>query len=119
MRYYSLAALLLMLLLACASTTETNSARQSTNTLTAAEIAASTARSAFEAVDLLRPQWLRTRGGTYLPAVYLDNTKYGEIDALRNIPAANIAEMQYLSSNDATTRFGTGHVGGAILVKTK
>ncbi len=118
MRYYS-PALLLILLWACASTTGTNSARQSPNTLTADEIAASTARSAFEAVDLLRPQWLRTRGGPYLPAVYLDNTKYGEIEALRNIPAANIAEMQYLSSNDATTRYGTGHVGGAILVKTK
>ena len=119
MRYCSLAAILLSWLLACASTKGTNSPGQSPNALTAAEISASTARNAFEAVDLLRPQWLRTRGGSYLPVVYLDNTKYGEIDALRNIPAANVAEMQYMSSSDATTRFGTGHVGGAILVKTK
>jgi hypothetical protein len=105
--------------MACASTTGTKSPRRSTNILTAEEIASSTAKDAFEVIDLLRPQWLRTRGGPYLPVVYLDNTKYGEVESLRNIPAANIAEIRYLSANEATTLYGTGHIGGAIVVKVK
>jgi hypothetical protein len=119
MRYACLLFLSAIILIACASATGTKSPRRSTNVITAEEIASSTARDALEVVDLLRPQWLRTRGGPYLPIVYLNNAKYGEIDALREIPAANVAEVRYLSANEATTLYGTGHIGGAIAVKLK
>ena len=38
--------------------------------------------------------------------------------SLREIPAAAVIDILYLNAADATTRFGTGHDNGAILVRT-
>jgi hypothetical protein len=38
---------------------------------------------------------------------------------LRQVRAQNIATMEFMGPSDATTRFGTGHVGGAILIVTR
>ena len=40
-------------------------------------------------------------------------------DALRSLSVADIQEMQYLSAADATMRFGTNFVGGAIVVTSR
>ncbi|MCI0691817.1 hypothetical protein L0337_07395 [candidate division KSB1 bacterium] len=111
---------------ACASSTGTKSPRRSTNLITAEEIAASTARDAYEAIQLLRPSWLVTRGiaspnnpRSTVPTAYINNSRLGDIENLRNVSAISIAEIRLLSPNDATTLYGTGNVGGAIMVKTK
>jgi hypothetical protein len=112
-------------LVGCASTSGTQSSpRRSTNLIAAEEIAASSAKDAAEAINLLRPQWLTARGvsstGINLDlAVYLNNGRLNDMEMLRGIPANNIVEIRYLSSSEATTLFGTGNMGGAILVKTK
>jgi hypothetical protein len=119
--------LLAVLFLACASSKETTTERRSNYLITAEEIAASSARNAFDAVQLLRPNWLRMRGAagstlrgeTIAPVVYSDNVRLGGMENLSGIAAADIATIEYLSARDATTRFGTGHAGGAILVKSK
>jgi len=73
----------------------------------------------YDAVRRLRPMWLRARGGAS-PQVIIDgNRAAGGLDALRSMRASEIQEMRYLSSSDATTRFGTGFDGGAILVTTR
>jgi len=75
--------------------------------------------SALAAIQRLRPNWLRTRTGAP-PQVHVDgNFQMGGIETLRTIPIAEIQEMEYLNAADATTRFGTNYVSGAILVTTK
>lgn len=93
--------------------------------LTAAEIAQrSGLQNAYEAVQRLRAAWLRTRdigGPVRGPApivVYIDGIRGSGLDDLRNIPVSMVVEMQKLSANDATTRYGTDHMSGAILVIT-
>ncbi len=106
-------------------------ARGRANLITEAEIAASAAnlQNAFEIVQRLRPAMLRTRSGSTTGSnggamdvtateikVYFDSTPLRGIDGLREIQATQIREIRYLSANDATTLFGTGHQGGAIQV---
>jgi len=43
----------------------------------------------------------------------------GELITLQNIPVAEIAEIRYISGPDATTRWGTGVLGGVIEVIRK
>lgn len=95
------------------------------NELTAAELAVRDYESAFDAVRALRPNWLRQRGRASLTrqaasqvVVYLDGTRVGGPDYLRQLRASDVAVMEYLNAADATNRYGTGHVGGAIVVRT-
>ena len=50
--------------------------------------------------------------------VYLDGTRMGERDALRQVDSHNIDYIQYLDARQATARLGSGHVNGAILIHT-
>jgi hypothetical protein len=71
---------------------------------------------ALQAVQRLRTRWLQTRAGLEAPVLYVDGTRRGSADELRFLRADEIERMEYMSPSDATTRFGTGHTGGAILV---
>jgi hypothetical protein len=81
--------------------------------------------TAFELVQNVRPRWLQDRGPTSLDGsrtpvqIYLDGSRYGGPEALQAISLDAIEEMRYLGAADATTRFGTGHGGGVILVTTR
>jgi len=95
--------------------------------ITMEEIAALHVGTAYEVVQMLRPAFLRTRGAasindpTPVPAVvYLDGFRHGDTpEALKTIDRIAVREIEYLDSREATTRFGTGHRGGAILVRTR
>ena len=100
------------------------------NVITAAEIAerAAEASNALQIVQKLRPQMLTTRGrfspadssdAGARPKVVVDGVAYGQIENLVNVNAVSVGEIRYLNATDATTRFGTGYVGGVILVTTK
>jgi hypothetical protein len=39
-------------------------------------------------------------------------------EILRSVSVANVEEIRFLDARDATTRFGTGYVSGAILITT-
>jgi len=74
---------------------------------------------AFQAIQRLRARWLQSRSGTFAK-VYVDGAERpGGLDSLNGMPVADISDMRYLSANEATTRFGTGNSGGAILITTK
>lgn len=82
--------------------------------------------SAYDLVAQLRPEYLRSRGTSSLrdlrPAtatVYLDGVRYGNIDTLRTMGGDQIQRIEYINAADATTRYGTDHVGGALLIKTR
>lgn len=82
------------------------------------------ARDAFEAVSRLRANWLRPRGVSSISLrggtrVYLNGTRLGGIEELRQINADMIDSVQFLDGVEATLRFGTGNGDGAILVNTR
>lgn len=110
---------------ACGSTAP-GTPRTLSDVITQEEIAASNATTAYETVQQLRPQYLRSRGpsslqfdGPLLPIIYIDNVASGGPDVLRSISAAEVSEIRYISAADATTRYGTGHTGGVIQVKLR
>ena len=94
---------------------------KSATSITAEEIATTPANNIYDAVQRLRPQWFtstRIRGGA--PGeelvVYLDGNRYGNLASLRQISVGGVQEVRYYNASEATSRFGTGHTGGAILV---
>lgn len=75
--------------------------------------------SVYDAIGRLRPNWLRGRGSA-LPVVMVDgNRQGGGMDVLRSLSVVDVQELRFMSAADATTRYGTGFDGGAILVTTK
>jgi hypothetical protein len=50
---------------------------------------------------------------------YLNSSPLGDVNTLRSVQAASVKEVQFLNAADATTRFGTGHDSGVILVTSK
>ena len=117
----------MLLLPACASSGAAgggSSPRRNSNVLTAEDLATYQQDSLHDAIRRLRATWLRRRGaGTSTSVevvqVYVDNARMGDSNALRNIAVNDVARVEYMNGGDATTRFGTGHGGGAILVTTR
>jgi hypothetical protein len=98
----------------------------SRDVLTAEEISRASGMTAYDVVQQLRPQFLRLRSarstqaaGHAEPVVYVDNIRAGGLDALRGVRAESVEDIRYIGASDATTRFGTGHMGGAILVRIR
>jgi len=87
--------------------------------ITEAEINAGTNyQNALEVVQYLRPQMLRPRGS--LPVMlYIDDVKMNDMNGLATVPSNRVKEIRFINARDATTRWGTGHDSGAILVSTK
>jgi hypothetical protein len=118
---------LLVGLAGCASTGDgERAARQHRNILTEEQIQAGHHRTAFDAVQTLRPAWLRERPLSVTNpegaevVVYVDGVRMtGGVETLRQVRAEVITRMEFMTPADATTRFGTGHVGGAILITTR
>jgi hypothetical protein len=89
--------------------------------------------SAYDIVRVLRPSMLTSRGITTARSqsqsrvweadhgikVYLDGIRYGGVESLATIPANTVREIRWLSAGDATIRYGTGNVAGAIVVATR
>jgi hypothetical protein len=125
MRYRSLVVVLLVVVAACTHAGTTRQKRDP-NLITQDEIERVTATNAYEAVQMLRPSFLRTRGITSpvtgmpeLAMVYLDGMKMGDIGQLQRIPTVGIISIRYINAIDANQRYGRGHEGGAILVDTR
>ena len=93
--------------------------------ITALEISESSASTAYEAVRLLRPNWLADRGvdvfgqtaGDALK-VYVDGHRFGGIETLSEISARNVQTIRFFGAAQAVARWGAGHAQGAILVNT-
>lgn len=112
-------------LVSCAGRQAGGSARR-TGSIQSSEIAAVSATNAYDLVRQLRRGWLVSRGPTSLsdpspayPTVYMDGVEVGELDFLRSIAAADVAEIEFLSTQESNLRYGSGHFGGIILVTTR
>ena len=90
------------------------------------EFEASPAHDAFAVVQQYRPQWLRSRGRTSfqdadagLVQLYVNGSRWGEIERLREIPITEVIEIRYRNGQEATMRYGNNHAGGVIEVRMR
>lgn len=119
-----------LVLCACASTGGRAGAQspREADRISPEEIQSQPAGTAYDAVQRLRPNWLRGRsatlaGGTtatvHLPSVFVDNVYFGSLQSLRQFNLDSVSEILFSSASEATTRYGTGYLGGVIHVHTK
>lgn len=119
-------------LAACASGSGgASTGKQNPNVISTEEIAASSASNAYEVIQRLRPNFLRTRGAVHgTPGaanavemvdlvVYLNENRLGGSDQLRQVSTTDIREIRYFNSSEATTKWGTGHSAGAIQIVSR
>lgn len=104
----------------------TPSGSQARNLLTTADLRQVENLNAYEAIRRLQPRWLTGRGQAVLvnparegPRVYLDGMYYGEMGILKRMSVRTIQQIRFLSSPQATLRYGTGHADGAFEVLTR
>jgi hypothetical protein len=119
--------LVLLLALACAAPATRPRAGADPQLITEEEVEASRAPTAFEVIQKLRANFLSYRGETSLnrnrsqpyPTVYVDGQEFGPLATLRNIPASQVSTIRLYRSWEATTKFGTGNMGGVIAITTR
>jgi hypothetical protein len=126
--------LVTVLCAACAGTGTTRPSRE-LDVITRAQLEHSRAYDAYEAIRLIRPQWLRARApnevrreagaqGGFAPRaadevqVYRDEQRLGPATSLTQVPISSVQEIRFLNGSDATTRYGIGHTAGALIVTT-
>ena len=111
----------------CASQGGSGGATRSRNLITSEELMEVPHSSVYEAVRALRPRWLQARSGAsfanpperYTPQVYVDWQLRGGLDEMWTIQPSEVGAITFLSASDATTRFGTNNIGGAIVITTR
>ncbi len=113
-------------MLACVPARSSTGPAYDSQLITEDEIVRSHASSAFDAIQKLRANFLSNRGPTTIsarsspyPTVYVDEQIYGDITILRSIPAEIVSTIRLYRSWEATTRYGTGNMGGVIAVTTR
>ena len=94
--------------------------------ITEDEIDASGGSTAYDVIRKLRANFLSYRGETSFrrtsspyPTVYVDGQAFGEISMLRTIPAMQISTIRLYRAWEASTRYGTGNMGGVIAISTR
>jgi hypothetical protein len=99
--------------------------RRRRDVLTREELLESGTTNLFEAVDRLRPLWMRgrgasnLRGGGSMVVVYQNNTQLGGIDVLRTLNPEFAEELRFLDGPTASNTLpglGSRAVAGAIVI---
>jgi len=94
------------------------------NVLTGDQLRRTDTSNLWDALRRLRPQWLRARADISLvsgddggePIVYVHGIRHGELRTLQQMNIDQVRRVEFIDGRDATTRFGTGHGGGVIMV---
>lgn len=115
-----------LILLVTACSTMAGQRRGNSDVLSREEILTSSASTAYELIQQLRPQFLRSRGSLSVqdprpayPVVYVNEMRHGDLESLRTILIDEIAEIRFIGAADATTRWGTGHAAGVIQILSR
>jgi len=119
--------LLVLVLSACASGgSGSGEARRDRNALVAEELEPLIQFTAWDAVQRLRPNWMRPGGirnsanpAGHYPYVFVDGAPYGAMESLRTFRVETIEEMHFVDATDATIRYGGQYQGGVILITTR
>ncbi|MGI9043788.1 MAG: hypothetical protein ACR2GK_06640 [Gemmatimonadaceae bacterium] len=115
---------------ASSSSSPTRVTQSSRDKITSVEIQHTSATSALDLVNKLRPQWLRQAGiasigsgvRTQVTLVYLDGSRIGGLEALRSIPASGITGMEWIPATRAAIMLpdiGSDAISGVISISTK
>lgn len=111
-------------LTSCVAGTASGGSRGGSSLITTEELeeARTDAQNLYAVIERLRPNWLVSRGSTMReridPVVYVDGTRYGELESLRQITIVAVLEVRWISASESTFQYGTGHAGGIIAVST-
>jgi hypothetical protein len=111
----------------CASGSSGSSVSRDRSRISQEELVEFPSGTAYEAIERLRPRWIRSRGVSSTrpgatpdyAAVFIDNAPVGGLEALYRVSIRDIDYIEYMSASDATTRYGTGYPGGIIKIFTK
>jgi hypothetical protein len=80
-------------------------------------------RNALEAVEALRRTWLIERPDGLTTQrevqVYLDNSRLGGIQSLRQVSTSDIVSIRYIDAATAINRWGVDHSQGVIMIVTR
>jgi hypothetical protein len=120
-----LVAAVLITVTGCSSNRPPAGPRGERDLLTYEQIAATNYTDAYQVVSALRSNWMNNRGtDTILGSptqvlVYLDDARYGGVEALRNIPVSAISYIRHYDGIAATARWGLDHGAGVIYVSTR
>lgn len=109
----------LVLLTAGCASSGGGAAPPSSTDLTSTELEELGTVSLHDAIQTLRPRWLRNRAPEQDLVVVLDGIRQGGVRVLLNIPVSTVHRVRFLSASDATTLYGTGVWGGVIEVETR
>lgn len=120
-------ALLLFVLSACATGgSGSGEPRRDRNALVAEELEPLIQFTAWDAVQRLRPNWMRPGGirnsanpAGHYPYVFVDGAPYGPMESLRTFRIETVEEMHFVDATDATIRYGGQYQGGVILITTR
>jgi hypothetical protein len=118
---------LVLMASACATgSSGSNEPQRNRDVLTAEELAPLVQFSAWDAIQRLRPMWMRPGGirnsanpAGHYPYVFVDGSPYGEMESLRGFRMENVREMRFVNATDTTIRYGGQYQGGVILVITR
>jgi hypothetical protein len=115
-----------MLAAGCASGGTTGGGGGDRNKITSEQLARVPANNAYEAIRVLQPQWLDSRGANSIGAgaattaiVFVDGTRGGDLEFLRSVPINTLAEIRFLSPGEASARYGMGLPRGVIELVSK
>lgn len=111
----------LVALSACASSgSAPRKPHRATDLITAEDIQGSPYSNAYEVVQSLHSNWLTGRGqsldGPFVVRVIMDDQPYGTADQLRAIPTMVLASIRWVDGPTASSRWGLGYAGGAVVL---
>ena len=109
---------------ACAGGSKAPAVEGGGNVISQSELEAAGPVTAYDAVQRLRPAFLRGRGPTSVvnagartrPAVFVDATEFGEVESLRTFQASRVQAIRFYAGPEAVTRFGSTYGAGVIQV---
>ncbi|MGQ0714229.1 MAG: hypothetical protein ACT4PJ_10900 [Gemmatimonadaceae bacterium] len=126
MNRFALAALVAAFMAGCAPprAASEGGAPADRNLITLEQVEAARVDNAYELVRTLHPMWLRKRGSSSIQndgeiIVYLNDTRMGGPETLRQIETISITSIRFYDVGAANFKFGQGHSHGAIQVSTK
>lgn len=126
MNGFALAALAAAFMVGCAPPrmTSEGDAPPDRNVISLEQVEAARVDNAYELVRMHHPMWLRKRGANTLQndgdiVVYLNDTRMGGPDVLRQIETISITSIRFYDVGAANFKFGAGHTHGAIQVSTR
>ena len=113
-------------LLACSSAAVNPGVKRDPNIISHEEFVASNEGNAYDAIAKLRPLFLKSRGRTTInaeaydyPVVFVDGQRFGDLNSLKSIVAAQVLEARHLHGPDAVGKYGMQYGGGVIEISTR